>query len=666
MPGRRRRDLLQAAAEAPALHGQGGRRPLVRDPRHRPLASASRPTRRCSTATSRRWRSASTTCSGSGSSRTARAASSPSSRSRTRSATTKLVPRQTPPDRRPADHRGLAAAPRQLPAHRGLLGDDRRGDRLARAPLRRLRRQRHARGREDRPRGAGGEPGGPRQRADPPDDPGRGQDRRWSATRSTTSSGCGAEPCCASAASRISTASRSSHRLDRRRARGRSIPRRLGEAMAAGELDAGPLSLVDCLRLEPELSPCPSASAARPAAQSVLVFSRPAARASSAGAGSASPARPRRRCELLRVLLALRYEVDAARPGSALDEPCGRRAPDRRRRRSGALTRGPAAPARRPTSASSGRSGPGCPFVFARWARGRARAAPRSAAPSSPRSTRALDRGHGGPARRSPRARRDLGLDRGRDRRRTCASFSYRLGPTRRRRVAEFVRLRALARSASRAEHASGPKVRAGRRGSTARTGAGSSPRRRCSTWAAWRRRCASGASRSGGSPSSSTRTRTTRTSASPTASSAPSTASPATRRPTRSPWTRCMAKVESAAARRARPPCSSRAATTPPCRSTTTCDLVRETRRRFPAVHPALLHRLGDPHDGRRLAASRCPRCWPCSRRPGRRRLPGRRRRGAVGAGAPPHRAQEGRARRPGSTSTARRIARASSRPPP
>ena len=42
-----------------------------------------------------------------------------------------------PAHRRPADDRGLAAAPRQLPAHRGLLGDDRRGDRLARAALRR-------------------------------------------------------------------------------------------------------------------------------------------------------------------------------------------------------------------------------------------------------------------------------------------------------------------------------------------------------------------------------------------------------------------------------------------------------------------------------------------------------------------------------------------------
>ena len=35
---RRRRDLLQAPAEAPALHRQGRRRPLVRDPRHRALA----------------------------------------------------------------------------------------------------------------------------------------------------------------------------------------------------------------------------------------------------------------------------------------------------------------------------------------------------------------------------------------------------------------------------------------------------------------------------------------------------------------------------------------------------------------------------------------------------------------------------------------------------
>ena len=34
-------------------------------------------------------------------------------------------------------------------------------------------------------------------------------------------------------------------------------PRRLGEAVAAGDLDAGPLSLVDQLRLEAHLEPLP-------------------------------------------------------------------------------------------------------------------------------------------------------------------------------------------------------------------------------------------------------------------------------------------------------------------------------------------------------------------------------------------------------------------------
>ena len=35
------------------------------------------------------------------------------------------------------------------------------------------------------------------------------------------------------------------------------IPRLLGRAMAARELDAGPLSLMDYLRIEPDLTPLP-------------------------------------------------------------------------------------------------------------------------------------------------------------------------------------------------------------------------------------------------------------------------------------------------------------------------------------------------------------------------------------------------------------------------
>ena len=49
------------------------------------------------------------------------------------------------------------------------------------------------------------------------------------------------------------------------------IPRRLGEAMAAGGLDAGPLSLMDYSSgSSRSSSPCPSASAAPRGARSVL------------------------------------------------------------------------------------------------------------------------------------------------------------------------------------------------------------------------------------------------------------------------------------------------------------------------------------------------------------------------------------------------------------
>ena len=41
------------------------------------------------------------------------------------------------------------------------------------------------------------------------------------------------------------------------------VPRALGHAVAAGEVDAGPLSLVDFFRLEPALAPLPFGIATR-------------------------------------------------------------------------------------------------------------------------------------------------------------------------------------------------------------------------------------------------------------------------------------------------------------------------------------------------------------------------------------------------------------------
>src|SRR5260370_32768157 len=50
-------------------------------------------------------------------------------------------------------------------------------------------------------------------------------------------------------------------------------PRRLGEAMATGELDAGPLSLMDYVRLESRLFPLPYGIGCPTRARGALVFS---------------------------------------------------------------------------------------------------------------------------------------------------------------------------------------------------------------------------------------------------------------------------------------------------------------------------------------------------------------------------------------------------------
>ncbi|MFQ5946433.1 MAG: MqnA/MqnD/SBP family protein, partial [Anaerolineae bacterium] len=53
----------------------------------------------------------------------------------------------------------------------------------------------------------------------------------------------------------------------------RLAPRQLGQAVARGILDTGPLSLVDFLRLEATLIPLPFGVATLGAAQSVFLFS---------------------------------------------------------------------------------------------------------------------------------------------------------------------------------------------------------------------------------------------------------------------------------------------------------------------------------------------------------------------------------------------------------
>ena len=84
-------------------------------------------------------------------------------------------------------------------------------------------------------------------------------------------------------------------------------PRALGEAVAAGNLDAGPLSLADCLRLEGSVERL-QFGIAGPRGQSVFLFShRPLAELSGAIIGVTGETSTSVR--LLKILLAFRYEV---------------------------------------------------------------------------------------------------------------------------------------------------------------------------------------------------------------------------------------------------------------------------------------------------------------------------------------------------------------------
>ena len=87
-------------------------------------------------------------------------------------------------------------------------------------------------------------------------------------------------------------------------------PRALGDAVADGRLDAGPLALADCLRLEGVVTRLPFGIVGPTRAQSVLLFSdRPMAELGSrriAVTGETSTS-----VRLLRILLAFRHEVPA-------------------------------------------------------------------------------------------------------------------------------------------------------------------------------------------------------------------------------------------------------------------------------------------------------------------------------------------------------------------
>jgi len=213
------------------------------------------------------------------------------------------------------------------------------------------------------------------------------------------------------------------------------IPRRLGEAMASGELDAGPLSLMDFVRLETRLMPLPYGIGCPTGARSVLVFSdRPlsaltGARVAISGETSTS-------VELLRVLLALRYRVEPAAWVGA-EEACdavlliGDQAIQR-------LTRGPWTR----YVADLGlewREWTGLPFVFARWA-----VAARVPAPERRAFEVALDAALDRGMEALPRiaaTHRDLGWSPA-EVASYLRNFSFRLGPDEEKGAAEFLRLR--------------------------------------------------------------------------------------------------------------------------------------------------------------------------------------------------------------------------------
>ena len=214
------------------------------------------------------------------------------------------------------------------------------------------------------------------------------------------------------------------------------IPRVLGQAMAADELDAGPLSLMDYVRLESRLVPLPYGIGCPTGARSVLVFSdRPLAALSGAHVGITGETSTS--VELLRVLLALRHGVEPA-AWVGPDEPCdavlliGDQAIQR-------LTRGPAA-AHVFDLALEWRDWTGLPFVFARWA-----VAARVSAAERRAFERALDLALDRGMEELPRiaaSHRDLGWSAA-EVASYLGNFAFRLGPDEEKGAAEFLRLRA-------------------------------------------------------------------------------------------------------------------------------------------------------------------------------------------------------------------------------
>lgn len=214
-------------------------------------------------------------------------------------------------------------------------------------------------------------------------------------------------------------------------------PKKLGEAVAAGTLDAGAMSLCDQLRLEPQVEALPFGIATDRAAQSVFLFS-PRAMAELDGATIAVTPETATSVELLRVLLALKHEVKP-RAWVRLGEPADAELiiGDAAIRR---LTSGPTFPGAIDLGVEW-TEWTGLPFVFARWGvHTRVPLGERRA--FADRLDRALDAGMAS-LPEIGRARSDTGFT-PEQVEAYLRGFNYRLGPSEDKAIAEFVRMRAL------------------------------------------------------------------------------------------------------------------------------------------------------------------------------------------------------------------------------
>lgn len=216
-------------------------------------------------------------------------------------------------------------------------------------------------------------------------------------------------------------------------------PRALGRAMRGGEVDAAALSLVDLLDLGPEAVALPLGIAVRGPVRSVLLFSsRPVAELGGATIGVTDETSTS--VELLRLLLALRFEVEPARwvgPGEAADAVL--LIGDQALR----ALRGETGRPHQLDLAEEWTRWTGLPFVFARWG-------VRASVPAVEREQLSADLAasvalslEASALRAIARRRTDTGLGEGE----TAAylrAFTYHLGLEEESAIAEFRRLRAF------------------------------------------------------------------------------------------------------------------------------------------------------------------------------------------------------------------------------